>query len=190
MKDTKVRNFIKVLTFNIVETIVIFMIGLIFEISKNIIILLMLVFFFTRLLIGQPKHYRRAYECFIWSTLTFTSIFALTDLHIFVVILLTVFAGYIATGRADIEELYMWKGNNSKYTDIIEHLKYHELDDKVIEFEEKLKKTDNILYLLYKYKFKENFTFSEISERLDMDNPRIVEKLDKIAFSIRIFCGI
>jgi len=29
-----------------------------------------------------------------------------------------------------------------------------------------------------------------MSELLDMDNPRIVEHLDKIAFALRLYCGI
>ena len=39
--------------------------------------------------------------------------------------------------------------------------------------------------------FRENLTFAEISERLDnMENIRIVEKLDQIALAMRISCGI
>lgn len=64
------------------------------------------------------------------------------------------------------------------------------MDDKLLEFERKLKEQDNLLFLLYKYRFKENLTFAEISEKLDLENPRIVEKLNTIAFSIRIYCGI
>lgn len=184
------KKFLFSLCFNIVETIVIFMIGLIFKLNASLIIVLMLTFFFTRLLCGQPKHYNKWYRCFIWSLLTFTSVYALTDLHIVATILLTIFAGFIATGRADIQDLYQWKGNNSKYSDIEEYIKYNPMNDKLIEFEKKLKEQDNLLFLLYKYRFKENLTFAEISEKLDLENPRIVEKLNTIAFSIRIYCGI
>ena len=38
------------------------------------------------------------------------------------------------------------------------------------------------IYLLYKRKFRENRTFREISEEFDIDNPRIVESLDKAYF--------
>ena len=124
------------------------------------------------------------------STLTFTSVYLITDLHIIVTILLTVFTGFIATGRSDINDLYMWKGNETKYSDIDEYIKYNSMNDTLIEYERKLKEQDNLLFILYKYRFKDNLTFSEISEKLDMSNPRIVEKLDKIAFSIRIYCGI
>lgn len=184
------KKFLFSLCFNIVETIVIFMIGLIFEISPSLIIVLMATFFLSRSLCGQPKHYNKAYRCFIWSLLTFTSVYALTDLHIIATILLTIFAGFIATGRADINDLYQWKGKSSNYSDIEEYIKYNSMNDKLLEFERKLKEQDNLLFLLYKYRFKENLTFSQISEKLDLENPRIVEKLNTIAFSIRIYCGI
>ena len=151
---------------------------------------LMVTFFITRLLCGQPKHYNKWYRWFLWSTLTFTSVYALTDLHIVATIFLTIFAGFIATGRADIDDIYQWKGKNTKYSDIEEFIKYNPMNDKLLEFEKKLQDQDRLLYLLYKYRFKENLTFAEISEKLDLDNPRIVEKLNTIAFSIRMYCGI
>lgn len=184
------RKILFGLFFNIIETIVIFMTGLIFNLEPSFIIVLMVTFFLSRLLYGQPKHYNKWYRCFIWSLLTFTSVYALTDLHIIATILLTIFAGFIATGRADINDLYQWKGKNTKYEDIEEYIKYNSMNDNLIQFEKKLKEQDNLLFLLYKYRFKENLTFAEISEKLDLENPRIVEKLNTIAFSIRIYCGI
>lgn len=184
------KSFLFSLFFNIIETIIIFMVGLIFELSHNEIIVLMLTFFFTRLLCGKPKHYATWYRCLVWSLLVFTSLFAITDLHIIVVLLLTVFTGYIATGRADISDVYMWKGKTSNYEDIDDYIKYNSMSDDLLEFEKKLKERDNLLYLLYKYRFKENYTFSQIAEKTDLDNPRIAEKIEKIAFSLRIYCGI
>ena len=85
----------------------------------------------------------------------------------------------------------MWKNNEpSKYQDIMDFVKYHPLDDAVYEFEERLKRQDDVLYLVYKYRFKENLTFKEIGERLDLSNPRIDEMLDKIAFAMRLNCKI
>ena len=184
------KSFLFSLFFNIIETIIIFMVGLIFELSHNEIIVLMLTFFFTRLLCGKPKHYATWYRCLVWSLLVFTSLFALTNLHIMAVLLLTVFTGYIATGRADISDMYMWKGKSSKNKDVEEYIKYHPLDDKLLEFENKLKQQDNLSYLLYKYRYKENLSFTEIADKIDLDTPRVSEQIDKIAFSLRIYCGI
>lgn len=95
------------------------------------------------------------------------------------------------TGKSNIQDMYLWKndGEPSKYQDIMEFVKYNEFNDLLLEFEEKLK-TKNLEYLIYKYRFKENKTFAEISMLLDMDTPRIAEYLDKIAFAIRIYCKI
>ena len=185
------KSFIISLFFNIIETIIIFMVGKIFEIEINLIIVLMILFFFTRLLCGEPKHFATWYRCLVWSLLVFTSVYALTDLPLIATLLLTIFTGYIATGKADITDLYQWKGKSTKNKDIEEYVKYNEFDDKLLEFEEKLKQKDDLLYLLYKYRFKQHKSFGEISELLnDMPTCDISNKLDSIALSIRLFCGI
>ena len=184
------KKFWVSLFFNILETIIIYMIGLIFKVSHNEIIVIMITFFFTRLLCGKPKHFATWYRCFVWSLLVSTSLFALTDLHIFVILLLSAFTGYLSTGKADINDMYMWKGKSSKNKDVEEYIKYHPLDDKLLEFENKLKQQDNLSYLLYKYRYKENLSFTEIADKIDLDTPRVSEQIDKIAFSLRIYCGI
>lgn len=190
MKNTKVLNHLKVIVFNIAEIIIVFLLGKMFEVEINTRIMLMVLFFLTRMVIGKPKHYSKAYRCAIWSILVFLSLYSLTSLDLLVTILLTVFTGYISTGRADINDAFMWKGKDTKYKDIEEYIKYNSMSDELIEFERKLKEQDNLLFLIYKYKFKESMTYTEMSEKLSLDNPRITEKLDRIALSIRIYCGI
>ena len=186
------KDFIKVLIFNIVETIIIFLLGNIFDVNMNIRIMFMVTFFLTRMIIGKPKHYNKAYRCAIWSFLVFVSLYSLSSLDIPVIILLTIFTGFISTGRADIEGMYLWKAPNakSKYSDIEDYIKFNLLDDKLLEVENKLKQQDKLDYLIYKYRFKDNLTFNEMSEKLELPNVRIVERLDKIAFAIRLYCGI
>ena len=74
------------------------------------------------------------------------------------------------------------KHNESKYEKLIEYIKYNGLDTNLIEAEKKLKEMDTQIYLVYKRKFREDKTFKEISEELDLENPRIVEILDKAYF--------
>ena len=102
MKDTKVLNFIKVLIFNIIETIIIFFLGNIFNVDVNIRIMFMVLFFLTRMLVGKPKHYNKAYRCALWSCLVFVSLYSLSSLDIVAIIILTIFTAFISTGRADI----------------------------------------------------------------------------------------
>ena len=184
------KKFWVSLFFNILETIIIYMIGLIFKVSHNEIIVIMITFFFTRLLCGKPKHFATWYRCFVWSLLVSTSLFALTDLHIFVILLLSAFTGYLSTGKADISDMYMWKGKSSNYQDIDDYIKYNAMSDELLEFEKKLKERDNLLYLLYKYRFKDNLTHAQIAEKTDLDTPRVSERIDKVALSLRIYCGI
>lgn len=72
--------------------------------------------------------------------------------------------------------------NESKYDKLIEFIKYNGIDSRLIEAEERLKQIDTQMYLFYKRKFREDKTFKEIVEEFDIDNPRIVEILDKVYY--------
>ena len=191
MNNIKFLNYLKVILFNIAEIIIVFLLGNIFNVEINIRIMFMVLFFLTRMIIGKPKHYSKAYKCAIWSILVFLSLYSLSSLDFIVIVLLTIFTGFISTGRADINDMFMWKGKDTKYRDIEEYIKYNSMSDELIEFERKLKEKDGISFLIYKYRFREGLSFNEISEKLDgMDNPRIAERLGQIALCIRINCGI
>lgn len=186
------KKLMRSIIFNIAETVLILLSGLALKLELKYIIMVMLVFAISRGFFGKSLHFKTWYRCLIWSLLVLTSIFVILKVDLVISILFAIFSAFIMTGRSDINDVYLWKNNGepSKYEDIIEFIKYHELDNKLIEFETKIKNRNNLEYLIYKYRFKENKTFSEISELLDIDNPRIVEQLDKIAFAIRLYCGI
>lgn len=184
MKNTKVLKFLRVLIFNIVETIVIFMIGLMLKIDYNHIIGLMVIFFFSRVLCGKPKHYKKAYECFVWSALTFTSVYVLTDLHILVTILLTIFTGFIATGRADITEMYMWKGKKSNYIALIDLISVSPNNTIILEHEEYWRKNYPMRYEIFKLFFRERNSYEEIMEIKDLPDTKIIQKECKSIYDI------
>ena len=117
-KETK--NIITSLIFSLIETAIIFFIGKLIGASLENMLLIMVSFFFTRVLCGEAKHYNKWYRCLIWSLLVGTSMMALSDLNIWIIIILSAFTGYISSGKADIQDLYMWKnkGEPSKYQDI------------------------------------------------------------------------
>lgn len=189
------ENFKKMfpsLIFNFAETMVIVLVGMLLKLPITYIILVTLTFIITRGFCGKPLHFKTWYRCLIWSTLIMLSLFVWLKVDLVVSITFAIFAAFIMTGKSNIEDMYLWKHSDepSKYQDIINFIKYNELNDKLIEFENKIKNRNSLEYLIYKYKFKDNKTFAEMSELLDMDNPRIVEHLDKIAFAIRLYCGI
>lgn len=181
------------LLFNIAETILIYLVGVALGLPARYIILVSFTFLISRGLFGKTLHFKTWYRCVIWSSLVLFSLFVLFKIDLVISIVFAIFSAFIMTGRANIEDFYLWNNDNepSKYQDIMEFIKYNSFDDKLIEFEKKLKDKDDLEYLIYKYKFKENRTFKEISELLNnMDSPRIVEHLDKIAFALRLYCGV
>ena len=192
MESNQKVIFIFNIILSLAELGVIFLLGILLSVPNNVNILILVSFSTVKLVfIKSGKHYKKWLQCIIWSLLTFLSLYLLSDLDLFAIFLLTVFTAVITTNYANIPEILQWKKvSESKYQDVIEFIKYNSFFDELIEFENKLKNNDNLSYLLYKYRFKENKTFSEISDLLDIETNRITEYLDKIAFAIRIYCKI
>lgn len=186
----KIKKWIPSIIFNAAEVSVIFLVGRLLKLKWEIILIIFVLFVMIRISLGGALHYKSPYKCAIWSLLVFLSLYSLSNLDLIAIIMFTIFTGFISTGKADIKEMYMWKGTSSNYSDIEEYIKFNEMDDKLLEFEKKLKEKDDLLFLLYKYRFIEKYTFAEISEKTQLENPRIVEKLNQIALSIRLYCGI
>lgn len=185
-------KFIFSLLFNLVETLLIFLIGELLNLPIPYILIVMLTFMISRGCFGSTLHFKTWYRCLIWSAAIMLSLFLILKVDLVLSILFAVYSAFIMTGKSNIQDMYLWNNNNepSKYQDVIEFVKYNEFDDKLLEFEQKLKNKGNLEYLIYKYKFKDNKTFNEMCKLLDLSNPRIVEHLDKIAFALRMYCGI
>ena len=188
----EVKDFIGTLIFNIAETALIFLIGLLLKISIEHLLVIMFTFMISRGFFGKVLHFKTWYRCLVWSLLIMLSLFLLLKVDLVVSTLFAVFSAFIMTGKSNIKDMYLWNNHNepSKYQDIIDFIKYNSFDDRLLLFEKKLRDINSVEYLIYKYRFKDGKTFKEISELLDMDGPRIVEKLDKITFAIRLYCGI
>ncbi len=180
------------LIFNIAETVLIFLVGKLLNLPTKYIIMIMLTFIISRGFFGKALHFKTWYRCLIWSCLVLLSLFIILKVDLVISILFAIFSAFIMTGKSNIKDIYLWKSVDmpSKYADIEYYIKYHSLDDDLIEFENKLQNKDKLLYTLYKYRFIEHKTFNEISELLDIPTNRITNELDKIALSIRIYCKI
>ena len=185
------KKFISSLLFNFVETLLIFLIGKLLDLPIFYILIVMLTFMISRGCFGKSLHFKTWYRCLIWSAAILLSLFLILKIDLVLSILFAIYSAFIMTGKSNIQDMYLWNNNNepSKYQDVAEFVKYNEFNDTLLEFEKKLKEK-NLEYLIYKYRFKDGKTFAEMSELLDMDTPRIVEHLDKIAFAIRIYCKI
>lgn len=189
MERTKVLNFIKVLIFNIIETIIIFLLGNIFNVDMGIRIVFMVIFFLTRMIIGKPKHYNKAYRCALWSSLVFISLYSLSSLDLLAIILLTVFTAFISTGKADIKEIYMWSGNLLNQ-EVFNWVKFNQNNEKLCEYEENLKKNDKQKYYIFVYRFREFKSYDEIANLMDIPTQRISDEIKIIShfieYSIRL----
>lgn len=186
----KLKYYLPSIIFNLAEVLVIFLAGKMIGLKLEIMLVIFGIFVTIRISLGGAMHYKSPYKCAIWSLLIFLSLFVLTNVGLIVSLIMSIFCAYILTTKGNINDGLMWKGRETKYRDIEEYIKYNSMSTKLIEYEEKLKNQDNLTYLIYKYRFKDKMTFSQISERLDLENPRIAEKLEKIVFSFRIFFGI
>ena len=186
----KIKYYLPSIIFNCAEVLVIFLAGKLLGLKLDMMLVIFGTFVTIRISLGGALHYKSPYKCAIWSLLMFLSLFVLTNVGFGVSIIMAIFCAVVLTSKGNIHDGLMWKGKETKYSDIDEYIKYNSMETKVIEYEEKLKSQDNLTYLIYKYRFKDKMTFSQIGERLDLENPRIAEKLDQIAFSFRIYFGI
>lgn len=203
MRRIKNKKLEKVLAFlvELIEFIIISIIAVKFLNTSIVdLLIILLTFFISRFSIGSVGHYKIVSyfdagwrRCFFWTSSLILSLCLTAKLGIVVGFLFTIFTSYVISGKANIENMSLgWKtkSQKSKYSDIEDFIKYNPMDNNLLDFENKLKAKDNLSYLIYKYRFIDKLTFAEISERLDLDNPRIVEKLDNIAFSLRLYCGV
>ena len=180
------------LIFNLVETIIIVLIGIFLNIPIQYIFLLIVVFLMSRNTFGNVIHFKTWYRCLVWSLLVMLTLLVLFKVDLVISVMFAIFSAFILTGKSNINDFYLWKSKDEpgKYQDIEEYVKYNEYSDKLIEFEDKIKKKSDIDYLIYKYRFKEHKTFNTIKELIDMENPRIDEHLERIALALRLYCGI
>lgn len=186
----KIKYYLPSIIFNTAEVLVIFLAGKLLGLKIEVMLVIFGLFVTVRISLGGAMHYKSPYKCAVWSLLIFLSLFVLTNVGFGVSIIMAIFCAFVLTTKGDLRDGLQWKGKNTKYNDIEEYIKYNSMETKLIEYEEKLRNQDNLTYLIYKYRFKDKLTFAEMSERLDLENPRIVEKLEQIAFSFRIFFGI
>ena len=182
------KRFITSLIFNIVETLIIFLIGALIGLSVTKIIVIMLTFLIARCFFGKTYHFKTWYRCLLWSTIMLVCLFVLAKYNMVLAICFTVFTAFIMTGKANINDMYLWNNNNepSKYQEVADFI---ENNKNLQEFEHRLEKFE-LENKIYNYRFKEHRTFKYISEKLDIPTSKVVMYLDKITFSIKIHFDI
>lgn len=181
--------------YGLVVIISAFIMSLVFGLIPHFIVLT-IVYLFTRARFEEPIHAYGLNACYV-ATMTFYVLIFITikicnelidERLVFVMLVALVVLSTFATSTlpTKLEKIgkifFGYKKDESKYQRLIDFIKFNGLNDKLLEAEEKLKRLDNQMFIIYKRKFRENKKFSEISKEFDLDNPRIVEILDKVYF--------
>ena len=122
----KFKKNLSSLIFNIVETILIFLIGKLLNLPINFILIVMLTFMISRACFGNSMHFKTWYRCLVWSLMIMLTLFLILKVDIIVSVLFAIFSAFIMTGRSNINDMYLWRPlNESKYKDIEEFVKYN-----------------------------------------------------------------
>lgn len=180
-----------------------FIMSLCFDLVHYFIVLT-IVYLFTRSKFDEPIHARGLNICYILTMFFYLLIFItikicntiidpkVSFVLLVVLVVLSTFATSTLPNKLEkVGKIFFgYKKEESKYQRLIDFIKYNGLNDELISAENKLRALDNKLYVIYKRKFRENKSFSEISKEFDLDNPRIVEVLDKAYFYIIGALGI
>lgn len=183
----------------VILTIIAFLLNLFpFSLVGLIICLVQIpVYLYARSKFADPIHAEGLNVCFVLTILFYILLFicvkvliSLTNLPITIIfsILLTVLSCYVTStlpNKMDkLGKLFFGykKHNESKYQKLIDYIKFNGLEPKLIEAEKRLQDLDSQMFILYKRKFREDKTFREITEEFDLDNPRVVEILDRAYF--------
>ena len=155
------------------------------------------IYLFVRSKFKEPIHAYGLNICFVLTILFYILLYLIIKLTIFLIdenfafylsTILCILGCYATSTFPNRQEekgkifFGYRKHDDSKYIKLIDFIKFNGINPKLIEIENRLKNYDMQIYLLYKRKFRDNKTFREISEEFEMDNPRIVETLDKAYF--------
>lgn len=155
------------------------------------------IYLFVRFKFEEPIHANGLNVCFFLTILFYVLLFLIIKLSMFLMnnwiafwlsSILCVLGCYATSTMPNKMEckgkLFFGykKHNESKYQKLIDYIKFNGLEPKLIEAEKRLQDLDSQMFILYKRKFREDKTFREITEEFDLDNPRVVEILDRAYF--------
>lgn len=189
MKD-KIKKLIIMVLFNALEIYCIIMLGTYLNVPIFVSVTLLAVFILSRFVFKMPKHYKKFYNCFIFSLSLYISLFLIFKAEFYLAVLLAVVSAYVLSGRADIDDMFLWRKDIGKYDDVVEFIDANKDEAIVKEFEDLLEKYDCMKYLVYKHRFLDKMSFSQIADKLDIPTQRITEELDAISLCIRVYCKI
>lgn len=168
-------------------------------------LILILEFMIVRTILGA-KHYENRYKCFVMTMAVMTSIFLILKINFVLALMSALFAGINLSDRKIskksnrklLQEGFMYKPKGyTKYKLIDDYIECYPNSEELKEFENRLKLcSDERTYDIYKMRFRERNKYNEspslenIEEKTGVNQRRIVEKLDNILLSFKVFCNL
>ena len=180
----KYKRIISTVIFNIAETCLILLVGIVLNLKINNIILIMLCFMVSRGFFGNPLHFKTWYRCLIWSLLILLSLFLILKVDLKISILFTIFSAFIMTGKSNINDMYLWSGNKSKYDALKDFIALSPNNPIILEHEYYWMKNYPIRYEIFKLYFRENKTHQEIINIKNLSDNTIIKKECATIYSI------
>ena len=152
-------------------------------------IILVLLFSICRMAFKKALHYKDWKRCILMTSLFFLSLFIVAKADFLLALVLTIFEAMILTGNGNINDTFMWGGNKLN-KEVFDWVKFNPDNEKLLKYEKDLKENDKQKYIIFKYRFRELKSYSEISKLMDIDAQRISEEIKVIShfieYSIRL----
>lgn len=189
----KIMYHLPSIIFNIAETLVIFLIGILLGLDVHDILLTFFVFGIIRIMLKNNSckimHYKNWELCLCWSALQLFSLFLTMKVGVLIGITATIFSALILSEKGNIRNVFMW-GGNTLNNEVFNWVKFNKDNEKLMKYEEKLKETDKQKYYIFRYRFREFKSYNQISSLMGIDAQRISEEVKTmshfIEYSIRL----
>lgn len=161
--------------FNIGETILLVLFGLILKVSYRDMFIIFLAFQIGRAYFKLPKHYKAWQKCLIWTLVIFTSLFVVARVDITVGVMCAIFTSYILSGKADIKDMYMWSGKTSKYEALIDFVALSPNNPIVLDYENYWRINYPLRYEIFKLFYRERKSYQEIRDIKGYDENNLIK---------------
>lgn len=180
----KVKNIVSTIIFNIAETALIFLVGMLLKLEIRDIILVMLCFMVSRGFFGKSLHFKTWYRCLVWSLLILLSLFLILKVDLVISVLFTIFSAFIMTGKSNINDMYLWSGKSSKYDALKDFIAMSPNNPIILEHEEYWRKNYFMRSEIFKLYFRENKSYDEIRELKDLPDNTVIKRECATIYSI------
>ena len=180
----KYKRILGTIIFNIAETILILLMGILLKLPINYILITMLVFMISRGCFGKALHFKDWYRCLVWSVLIMLSLFLIIHVDLTLSILFAIFSAFIMTGKSNINDMYLWSGNKSKYNALIDFVAMSPNHKILLDHEEYWRVNYPIRYEIFNLYFRERKTYQEIMLIKDLTETNLIKEECRTIYSI------